>query len=252
MIAVVTGGGRGIGRATVLALAEAGVQVAFCARTEQEVRAVAKQVKEPHVGTWGVDVSSAEDVDDWASGVLEDIGVPDIVVNNAGMALRARLEDTDEAAWDLVQGVNLRGTYLVTRAFLREMRTRKSGRIICVSSIAGRQGTAKSVAYCAAKHGVVGFVRAMAKRYGRDNIRCNAICPGPIDTPMLRVFVARPDQQETQGADKEELVRRRGGQNPLGRPGRPEEVANAALFLLSDEASFITGATLAVDGGATA
>jgi NAD(P)-dependent dehydrogenase (short-subunit alcohol dehydrogenase family) len=80
----------------------------------------------------------------------------------------------------------------------------------------------------------------------------NAVCPGPIDTPMLRVFVARPDQQSTQGADKEALVRQRGGQNPLGRPGTPDEVANAALFLLSDEASFVTGATLAVDGGATA
>ena len=185
MIAAVTGGGRGIGRATVLALAEAGVQVAFCARTEKEVRAVAKQVKDPHVGTWGVDVSNADDVDEWARGVIEDIGVPDIVVNNAGVALRARLEDTDEAAWDLVQGVNLRGTYLVTRAFLPKMRARQSGRIICVSSIAGRQGTAKSVAYCAAKHGVVGFVRALAEEVRDDGIAVNAVCPGSVDTLML-------------------------------------------------------------------
>jgi NAD(P)-dependent dehydrogenase (short-subunit alcohol dehydrogenase family) len=92
----------------------------------------------------------------------------------------------------------------------------------------------------------------MAKRYGREKIRVNAVCPGPIDTPMLRVFVARPDQQSTRGADTEQLVRQRGGQNQLGRTGRYEEVANAALFLLSDEASFVTGAALAVDGGATA
>ena len=99
------------------------------------------------------------------------------------------------------------------------------------------------------KHGVVGFVRALAKRHGRDNIRVNAICPGATDTPMLREFVARPDQQSTAGMDKEDLVLKRGGQNPLGRVGQPEELANAALFLISDEASFVTGAALPVDGG---
>ena len=96
------------------------------------------------------------------------------------------------------------------------------------------------------------MVNALAKRYAAEGIRINAICPGPIDTPMLRIFVARPDQQSTQGMDKEELVRTRGGMAPMGRPGKPEEIANAALFLLSDEASFITGAALPVDGGITA
>ena len=101
-------------------------------------------------------------------------------------------------------------------------------------------------------HGVVGFVKALGKRLANENIRVNAICPGPIDTPMLRVFVARPDQQSTHDLDKEQLVARRGGALPMGRPGRPEEIANAALFLLSDEASYITATTLAVDGGSTA
>ena len=103
-----------------------------------------------------------------------------------------------------------------------------------------------------AKFGVVGFVRALAKRVAKDNIRANAVCPGPIDTPMLRVFVARPDQQSTVGMDKEDLVKKRGGVGPMGRPGRPEEVANAALFLLSDEASFVNGIAMPVDGGITA
>jgi ketoreductase len=185
MIAVVTGAGRGIGRATVRALAQTGMRVAFCARTEAEVRAVARELGEPHVGVWGVDVSRPDDVADFARGVLEDIGVPDVIVNNAGAIVRARLEETDEAAWDLVQGVNLKGTYLVTRAFLREMRQRQGGRIICVSSIAGRQGTARSVAYCAAKHGVVGFVRALAEEVRDDGIAVNAVCPGSVETAML-------------------------------------------------------------------
>ena len=103
-----------------------------------------------------------------------------------------------------------------------------------------------------AKFGIVGFVRSLAKRLAPEKIRVNAICPGPIDTPMLRVFVARPDQQRTAGQDKEQLVQLRGRQNPMGRTGRPEEIANAALFLISDEASFVSGAALPVDGAATA
>jgi len=154
--------------------------------------------------------------------------------------------------FDLALTLNLRTVLITTEMAVPELRARGGGALLYTASTSGLVGSPFSPVYSAAKHGVVGFARAMAKRYGREKIRCNAICPGPIDTPMLRVFVARPDQQETRGADKEELVRRRGGQNPLGRPGRPEEVANAALFLLSDEASFVTGATLAVDGGATA
>ena len=103
------------------------------------------------------------------------------------------------------------------------------------------------------KFGVVGFVKSLALRLAADKIRVNAVCPGPIDTPMLRVFVARPDQKSTAGMDPEELVRKRAhGSVPLGRTGRPEEIANAALFLLSDEASFVPGVALPVDGGVTA
>ena len=103
-----------------------------------------------------------------------------------------------------------------------------------------------------AKFGIVGLVHGLAKRYAREKIRVNAVCPGPTDTPMLRVFVARPDSQLPPGETPETLVVKRGGQVPMGRPAQPEEIANAALFLISDEASYITGVALPVDGGATA
>ena len=138
---------------------------------------------------------------------------------------------------------------ITTEAAIPEMRARGSGSLLYTASTSGLRGSAFSPVYSMAKFGVVGFVRALAGRLAPESIRVNALCPGPIDTPMLRVFVARPDQQSTAGMDKEELVRVRGGRTPMGRPGRPEEVANAALFLLSDEASFITGAALPVDGG---
>src|SRR5258708_4498683 len=129
---------------------------------------------------------------------------------------------------------------------------RGSGARLYAASASGLVGSGFSPVYSMAKFGVVGFVRALAKRLAPDNIRVNAVCPGPIDTPMLRVFVARPDQQTPGAEDKEALIVRRSQQIPMRRTGRPEEIANAALFLLSDEASFVSGAALPVDGAATA
>jgi NAD(P)-dependent dehydrogenase (short-subunit alcohol dehydrogenase family) len=148
--------------------------------------------------------------------------------------------------------LNLRTVLISTEAALPELRARGGGSLLFTSSSSGLMGSGYSPVYSMAKFGIIGFVKAMAKRYAKDNIRVNAVCPGPIDTPMLRVFVARPDQQSTHGMDKEELVAKRGGVGPMGRPGKPEEVANAALFLLSDEASFVNGIAMPVDGGITA
>ena len=142
---------------------------------------------------------------------------------------------------------------ITTEAAIPEIRARGGGSLLFTASTSGLVGSGFSPVYSMCKFGVVGFVKSLALRLAKDNIRVNALCPGPIDTPMLRVFVARPDQKSTIGVDPEELVAKRAhGSVPLGRTGKPEEIANAALFLLSDEASFITGAALPVDGGVTA
>jgi NAD(P)-dependent dehydrogenase (short-subunit alcohol dehydrogenase family) len=141
---------------------------------------------------------------------------------------------------------------VTTEAAIPELRARGGGALLYTASTSGLTGSQFSPVYNIAKFGVVGLVHGLAKRYAREKIRVNAVCPGPTDTPMLRVFVARPDSQLPPGETPETLVVKRGGQVPMGRPAQPEEIANAALFLISDEASYITGVALPVDGGATA
>ncbi len=172
--------------------------------------------------------------------------------NHVGHPGPAAVEGIDMADYDLAMTLNLRSVLISTEAQLSELRAAAGGRLLYTASVSGITGSPFSPVYSAAKHGVVGFVRALAKRHGPEGIRANVVCPGTTDTPMLRVFLARPDQQSTHGMDPEELEAKRAGQNALGRPAQPEEIANAALFLLSDEASFITGAALPVDGGNTA
>jgi len=253
-IGIVTAAASGMGRAGALRFAREGAAVGVVDVDAAGVAAVVADV----TAAGGKALPLVADLtrDEDARGIVREtaraFGGLDFVWNHVGHPGPAAVEGIDMRDFDLALTLNLRTVLITTEMAVPELRARGGGALLYTASTSGLVGSPFSPVYSAAKHGVVGFARAMAKRYGREKIRCNAICPGPIDTPMLRVFVARPDQQETRGADKEELVRRRGGQNPLGRPGRPEEVANAALFLLSDEASFITGATLAVDGGATA
>ena len=148
--------------------------------------------------------------------------------------------------------LNVRTVLVTTEAAIPELRARGGGALLYTASTSGLVGSQFSPVYNIAKFGIVGLVRGLAKRYARENIRANAVCTGPTDTPMLRVFVARPDSQMPPDETPESLVQKRGGQVPMGRFARPEEVANAALFLVSDEAAYITGVALPVDGGATA
>jgi len=212
--AVVTGASRGIGRAVVAALAGAGARVAGCARDP-----------DPGSDVYRCDVGRPADVARFADDVLRRLGAPDVVVNNAGIVARGRLEEMAVETWDAVVDANLKGTFLVTRAFLPAMRARRSGRIVNVASISGRQGTALLTAYCAAKHGVVGLTRALAAELRGDAIAVNAVCPGSVDTAMLQAGLpgAKPDMSA-------------------------EDVAGVVLYLAAEAPAAMTGSCVDVFG----
>jgi NAD(P)-dependent dehydrogenase (short-subunit alcohol dehydrogenase family) len=223
-VAVVTGASRGIGRAIAAALAREGAVVAGCAL--HAGKGFLADVSAPaHSFLATCDVRASAQVSGFRDSVLDAVGVPDIVVNNAGTVARARFVALPEEVWDDVIASNLKGTYLVTRAFLPEMLRLRRGRIINLSSIAGRQGTAMLSAYCAAKHAVVGLTRSLAEELRDDGIAVNAICPGSVDTEMLQVGM------------------------PGGKPRMSaEEVARVALFLAADAPPALTGSCIDVFG----
>jgi len=252
-IGLVTAAASGMGRAGALRFAKEGASVSVVDIDEKGVAAVVNEIKAGGGKAHGIvaDLTKDEESRRIVTETAKAFGGLDFVWNHVGHPGPAAFEDLDLKEWDNAVTLNLRTVLITTEAAIPEMRARAGGALLYTASTSGISGSQFSPVYSAVKHGVVGLVRGLAKRYAKENIRVNAICPGPIDTPMLRVFVARPDQQSTMGVDKEELVKKRGTQTPMGRPGRAEEVSNAALFLLSDEASFVTGAYLAVDGGAT-
>lgn len=252
-IGLVTAAASGMGRAGALRFAKEGAAVGVVDIDEKGVHAVVEEIKAGGGKAVGIIADLTKDADSRriVAETAKAFGGVDFVWNHVGHPGPAAFEDLDLREWDNAVALNLRTVIVTTEAAIPEMRARGGGALLYTASTSGISGSQFSPVYSAVKHGVVGLVRGLAKRYAKEKIRVNAICPGPIDTPMLRVFVARPDQQSTMGMDKEELVKKRAYQTPMGRPGQPEEVANAALFLLSDEASFVTGAHLTVDGGAT-
>jgi NAD(P)-dependent dehydrogenase (short-subunit alcohol dehydrogenase family) len=254
-IGIVTAAASGMGRAGALRFAREGAQVAVVDVDASGVKGVVDEITAAGGTALGLTADLTKDEDSrrvvWDT-VARFKGL-DFVWNHVGHPGPAAVEGIDMAAFDLAVDLNLRTVLITTEAAIPEMRARGGGSFLFTASTSGLVGSGYSPVYSMCKFGVVGFVKSLALRLAADKIRVNAVCPGPIDTPMLRVFVARPDQKSTVGIDPEELVRKRAhGSVPLGRTGRPEEIANAALFLLSDEASFITGAALPVDGGVTA
>jgi NAD(P)-dependent dehydrogenase (short-subunit alcohol dehydrogenase family) len=242
-VAIVTGGGSGIGRASAELFAREGAQVVLAdykAETGQEAVAAIRQAGGDAVFV-PVDVSNSVQVQHLVQAALDTYGGIDILLNNAGILLFGTATDTDEKDWNRVIATNLTGTFLVSKAVLPHMVKRGGGCIINLTSSTGAHDAGpNTVAYVTSKGGVALLTRAMAIDHARDKVRVNAIAPGPTDTPMLRENLSA-DQLTAFAATF-----------PMGRLGRPEELANAILFLASDEASFVTGAILAVDGGQTA
>ncbi|MBW8268668.1 SDR family NAD(P)-dependent oxidoreductase [Caldovatus aquaticus] len=253
-IGIVTAAGSGMGRAGAVRFAREGASVAVVDLDAAAAEAVAGAI----AAAGGQALALAGDLRE--DGFARDIvrrtvarfGGLDFVWNHVGHPGPAAVEGVDMEEFALALDLNLRTVLVTTAEAIPHLRARGGGSLLYTASTSGLVGSPNSPVYSMAKFGVVGFVRSLAKRLAPEGIRVNAICPGPIDTPMLRVFVKRPDQQTPAGQTVEDLVRRRASQVPFGRPGRPEEVANAALFLLSDEASYVSGVALPVDGAATA
>jgi dihydroanticapsin dehydrogenase len=243
-VVLVTGGGSGIGRAACGLFAGEGAEVAVADRSEREGRETASRL-DGHGVFVCLDVADPAAVAAGVEAVEERFGRIDVLFNDAGVELSRPLHETTEEEWDRVFAVNLRGMFLVCRRVLPGMMRRRTGCIVNVSSISGLLGWPASAAYCASKGGVIQLTRQMAVDYAPHGIRVNCVCPGTTLTPMIeRLFAQEPDEPAAR--------RRVAAMHPLGRFARPEEIAEAVLFLASDEASFITGAALPVDGGYTA
>ena len=253
-IGIVTAAASGMGRAGALRFAREGAAIGVVDIEAGGVEAVVREITAAGGRAIGLvgDLRDDAFARDIVRRTANAFGGLDFAWNHVGHPGPAAVEGIEMADFAIAIDLNLRSVLVTTEAAIPEMRARGGGALLYTASTSGLVGSSFSPVYSMAKFGVVGFVRSLAKRLAPDKIRANAVCPGPIDTPMLRVFVARPDQQRTVGQDKEALVQARGRQNPMGRTGRPEEVAAAALFLISDEASFVSGAALPVDGAATA
>jgi 3-hydroxybutyrate dehydrogenase len=249
-VALITGGGRGIGRAVAFAFAREGASVAVVARTSEEVARVAEEVHaECGVRTMHAtcDVADRESVALTFSDVEERLGSIDILVNNAGIAESAPLVKTSDELWQRHLAINLTGTFYFTRDALPSMVERGWGRIINVASVAGKTGAPYIAAYSASKHGVLGLTRSVALEVATKGVTVNAICPGYVETDMTARAVVQITART--GRSAEEAVEALKRMSPQNRLVTPEEVAALALLLASDDARGITGQAINVDGG---
>jgi len=241
-VALITGAGSGIGRTTAILFAAEGAMVAVSDVSVDGGEETVRQIRQAGGEAVFVkaDVSSATEVENMVSKTVETYGRLDYAVNNAGMeAQPTPTADYTEADFDRTIAVNLKGTWLCLKYEIRQMLGQGAGVVVNVSSIAGLVGVPAMSAYVAAKHGIVGLTRTAALEYGTTGIRVNAVCPSAVRTPLMeQVIAGMPELGENMEAN-----------HPLGRIGDPKEIAESILWLCSDEASFVTGHALAVDGG---
>jgi NAD(P)-dependent dehydrogenase (short-subunit alcohol dehydrogenase family) len=242
--ALVTGGGRGIGRAVALAFAREGARVAVAARTRSEIEAVAAECGTAAIAV-ELDVTDSAGCSRAIDRCLSEWGRLDVLVNNAGIGAGRKFTDIDDASWRRTLDVDLNGAFYLTRAALPAMLERGSGCVMAVASIAGKVGAAYASDYSAAKHGLIGLMRALAAEYARRGITFNCVCPAYVDTEMTQQTVA--NVMEKTGRSREAALAPL--LTPQGRLVTPDEVASVCVFLASDAARGINGQAINVDGG---
>jgi NAD(P)-dependent dehydrogenase (short-subunit alcohol dehydrogenase family) len=245
-LAIVTGGAAGIGAAIAALYAAEGARVLVADRNREAAEATAQSIGAAAVAC-EVDVTREDEVQAMAREARARFGGIDILVNNAGVIRKAYVKDMTEALWDEVVDVNLKATFLCSKAVLPAMIERNGGRIVNIASIAGKVGEPTASAYSAAKWGVIGFTRSLALEVARHDILVNAICPGPIPTALGQQ--GWRDGAQIQGVGLDAVMARVNSRSPLGRLGTTAQVARMALFVASDECDFTTGSAFNVDGG---
>jgi len=245
---LVTGGGSGIGLATALAFAREGAQVVVGDLSSERGREALAAARAEGLDLAFVrgDVSKEADAERMVADTVAAFGRVDVAFNNAGMLIEAPLHDMSEADWDRILAVNLKGVFLTSKHEVRQMRRQRGGVIVNTGSVNSLVGDGDAAAYCASKAGVALLTKSMALAYAKDGIRVNAVCPGWVETRMFQ------QEADTRGVTVAEYRRHAGAEHPLGRVGRPEEIAQVVLFLSSEDASFMTGALVVADGGYTA
>ena len=249
-VALVTGGGSGIGRGVALGLANQGVRVAVCGRRAELLEQTVARVREQGGTAMGVpaDVTRRDEVEQFVASVVNEWGQVDILVNNAGVSGRTPIDDPDDTRWLNILDVNLTGSYLCSKVVLPHMKD--PGRIINMSSVLGRFGVPGYAAYCTAKHGILGFTKAMALEVAERGITVNAICPTWVDTDMARQGIE--ETAAILGMPAEAFRAQAVAAVPIKRMAEVDEVVALVIFLCQPDAASITGQVMNVCGGATA